>query len=184
VFRAGGGIYYTRTQTNSYTFLNINPPVRQSNYLYHWSAGLRASINLSTRCYPGGFVLHPPSQPERFTRTRWHQSPTARMNQWSGRPGAGKPLGRRRSWSWDISRLTFPTDLDRSFYNNTPAGARTLGPVTTSRRPNFVVWASSAPSTTDEIANYESLKCHLPPAGASHGLQALRKLYLVAYDGV
>ena len=26
VFRAGGGIYYNPNQTNSYTFLNINPP--------------------------------------------------------------------------------------------------------------------------------------------------------------
>ena len=34
VFRAGGGIYYNPNQTNSYTFLNINPPYATHPELY------------------------------------------------------------------------------------------------------------------------------------------------------
>ena len=42
VFRAGGGIYYNPNQTNSFTFLNTNPPwspIFQCN----WSTGLAAT---------------------------------------------------------------------------------------------------------------------------------------------
>src|SRR5437667_2297059 len=39
VFRGGGGIYYNPNQTNSYTFLNTNPPFSPI-FQCNWSAGL------------------------------------------------------------------------------------------------------------------------------------------------
>jgi hypothetical protein len=45
VFRAGGGIYYNPNQTNSYTFLNTNPPWSPI-FQCTWSSGL-APLSLS-----------------------------------------------------------------------------------------------------------------------------------------
>ena len=47
VFRGGGGIYYNPNQTNSYTFLNTNPPwspIFQCN----WSLGTSAAQSVQS----------------------------------------------------------------------------------------------------------------------------------------
>jgi hypothetical protein len=146
VFRGGAGIYYNPNQTNSYTFLNSNPPFA-TILNCTWSLGL-TPVNLSN---PFGSVGVCPAGASVGTiyTDNWSQ-PTARMNQWSG--GLERQL-----WSGGGVELQYlgshSYHLDRSYYNNTPLPGP--GSVNT-RRPNplFAVIRTIA---NDEIANYESL---------------------------
>ncbi len=146
VFRAGGGIYYNPNQTNSYTFLNTNPPYT-TILTCNWSVGL-APPNLSN---PFGVPGVCPTAPTAglIVTDPWHQ-PTGRMNQWS----AGVE---RQLWSGGGVELQYlgshSYHLDRSFYNNTPLFP---GPGSVNaRRPN-PLFGPIRTINTDEIANYES----------------------------
>jgi hypothetical protein len=148
VFRGGAGIYYNANQTNSYTFLNTNPPWSPI-YQCTWSAGL-AALSLSnpfavtaacpqTTTSTGALIVTPPP----------HQ-PTGRMNQWSASldrqvwNGAGVELQYLGSHSYH---------LDRNYYNNTPLPGP--GPVN-SRRPNKA-FGPIRTINNDVMSNYESM---------------------------
>ncbi|HKE29295.1 MAG TPA: carboxypeptidase regulatory-like domain-containing protein [Bryobacteraceae bacterium] len=146
VLRAGAGIYYNPNQTNSYTFLNTNPPyttILTCNY----SSGLTVPT-LSNPFVPG---VCPTAATAGTTVTDpWHQ-PTPRMNQWSASL-------ERQLWNGGGLELEYlgshAYHLDRSFYNNTPL---LPGPGSVnSRRPN-PLFGVIRTINMDEIANYESL---------------------------
>jgi hypothetical protein len=160
VFRAGGGIYYNPNQTNSYTFLNTNPPYT-TILTCTWSTGL----TVPTLVNP--FVRDVcPSAPTAglIVTDPWHQ-PTARMNQWS----AGLE---RQLWGGGGFELQYlgshSYHLDRSYYNNTPLP----GPgAVNSRRPNKL-FGPIRTINNDEIANYESMSAIFHQR-YSHGLQMM-----------
>jgi hypothetical protein len=160
VFRAGGGIYYNPNQTNSYTFLNTNPPFSPI-FQCTWSTGLTPlslsnPLGVPAACPPatGGLIVTDP----------WHQ-PTGRMNQWS----AGLE---RQLWSGGGLEVQYlgshSYHLDRSYYNNTPLPGP--GPVN-SRRPN-PLFGPIRTVANDEIANYESMSAIFRQR-MTHGLQML-----------
>jgi hypothetical protein len=163
VFRAGGGIYYNPNQTNSFTFLNTNPPYTTIlNCTY--SAGATGIPSLAnpfgaagvcpTGVATGGLIVTDP----------WNQ-PTGRMNQWS----AGLE---RQLWNGGGIELQYlgshQYHLDRSFYSNTPQPGP--GSVNT-RRPN-PLFGPIRTVATDEIANYESGSIIFHQR-MTHGLQML-----------
>jgi len=146
VFRGGGGIYYNPNQTNSYTFLNTNPPYT-TILTCSYTVGLTIPT-LSNPIVPGVC----PTAPTAGTTVTdpWHQ-PTPRMNQWS----AGLE---RQLWNgagFEVQYLgSHAYHLDRSFYNNTPL-LPGPGSVNT-RRPNSLFGVIRT-INMDEIANYESM---------------------------
>jgi hypothetical protein len=163
VFRGGAGIYYNANQTNSYTFLNTNPPWSPI-YQCTWSAGL-PTLNLSTplsvpAACPlpgsafGGLIVTPP----------FHQ-PTGRMNQWS----AGLERQLWNGGGFEVQYLgSHSYHLDRSFYNNTPQP----GPgAVNSRRPN-PLFGPIRTINNDEIGNYESMSLIFRQR-LYHGLQMM-----------
>jgi hypothetical protein len=159
VFRAGGGIYYNPNQTNSYTFLNTNPPyttILTCNYSV--GDGLPSLTNpfatgvCPTAATAGTIVTDP-----------WIQK-TPRMNQWSASL-------QRQLWSGGGLEVQYlgshSYHLDRSFYNNTPLQP---GPGSVnSRRPNPLFGAIRT-INDDEIANYESMTVVFRQR-LKHGLQ-------------
>ncbi len=161
VFRAGGGIYYNPNQTNSYTFLNTNPPYT-TILTCTWSTGLTPP-SLSNPFVPGVCPAAPTAG--LIVTDPWHQ-PTARMNQWS----AGLE---RQLWGGGGFELQYlgshSYHLDRSFYNNTPLFPGP-GPVN-SRRPN-PLFGPIRTINNDEIANYESMSAIFHQR-MSHGLQVM-----------
>jgi len=160
VFRAGGGIYYNPNQTNSYTFLNTNPPYT-TILTCTWSVGLTPP-SLSNPLTPGVCPAAPTAG--LIVTDPWHQ-PTGRMNQWS----AGLE---RQLWGGGGLEVQYlgshSYHLDRSYYNNTPLPGP--GPVN-SRRPNKL-FGPIRTINTDEIANYESMSVIFRQR-ASHNLQVL-----------
>jgi hypothetical protein len=161
VFRAGAGIYYNPNQTNSYTFLNTNPPYT-TILTCSYSTGLTPP-SLTNPFSPGVC----PSAPTAGTIVTdpWHQ-PTPRMNQWS----AGLE---RQLWSGGGLELQYlgshSYHLDRSFYNNTPLQPGP-GSVNT-RRPNSLFGVIRT-INNDEIGNYESMSVIFRQR-LTHGLQML-----------
>ncbi len=146
VFRAGGGIYYNPNQTNSYTFLNTNPPYT-TILTCTFSAGGTVPT-LSNPFVPGVCPTAPTAGT--IVTDPYHQ-PSARMNQWS----AGLE---RQIWNGGGLELQYlgshSYHLDRSYYNNTPLFP---GPGSVnSRRPN-PLFGVIRTINTDEVANYESL---------------------------
>jgi hypothetical protein len=148
VFRGGAGIYYNANQTNSYTFLNTNPPWSPI-YQCNWSAGLQTLSLSNPFAVPAACPLPGSSSGALIVTPPWIQ-PTGRMNQWSASlerqlyNGGGLELQYLGSHSYH---------LDRSFYNNTPQP----GPGTVnSRRPNKA-FGPIRTIANDEIANYESM---------------------------
>lgn len=161
VFRAGGGIYYNPNQTNSFTFLNTNPPYT-TILNCTWSAGLTPP-NLSN---PFGSPGVCPSAPTAglIVTDPWHQ-PTGRMNQWSG--GLERQL-----WNGGGFELQYlgshSYHLDRSYYNNTPLP----GPgAVNSRRPNQL-FGPIRTINTDINATYESMSA-IYRQRVFHGAQVL-----------
>jgi hypothetical protein len=148
VFRGGGGIYYNPNQTNSYTFLNTNPPwspIFQCN----WSTGLPPLSLSNPLAVPAACPL-PGSNSGALIVTPPREQRTGRMNQWS----AGLE---RQLWNGGGLELQYlgshSYHLDRSFYNNTPLP----GPgAVNSRRPNRL-FGPIRTIGNDEIANYESM---------------------------
>jgi hypothetical protein len=114
VFRAGAGIYYNPNQTNSYTFLNTNPPwspIFQCN----WSAGL-PTISLSNPFAVSAACPLPGSNSGALIVTPPGHQPTQRMNQWSASL-------QRQLWNGGGLEVQYlgshAYHLDRSYYNNT-----------------------------------------------------------------
>lgn len=146
VFRAGGGIYYNPNQTNSYTFLNVNPPyttILTCNY----SVGLTPPTLANP--FSAGVCPTAPTAGTIITNP-WHQ-PTPRMNQWS----AGLE---RQLWSGGGLEIQYLGShsyyLDRSYFNNTPLFP---GPGSVnSRRPN-PLFGSIRTINNDVNATYESM---------------------------
>lgn len=164
VFRGGAGIYYNPNQTNSYTFLNTNPPFSPI-YQCTWSSGLPTlslsnPYNVPAACpATGGNNLG-----ALIVTNAWNQ-PTQRMNQWS----AGLE---RQLWNGGGIELQYlgshAYHLDRSYYNNTPLP----GPgAVNSRRPNKT-FGPIRTIANDLIANYESMSI-IYRQRPSHGLQVL-----------
>ena len=164
VFRVGGGIYYNPNQTNSYTFLNTNPPFSPI-YSCNWSSGLPSlslsnPYNVPAACpATGGNNLG-----ALIVTNNWNQ-PTQRMNQWS----AGLE---RQVWNgggFEVQYLgSHSYHLDRSYYNNTPLPGS--GAVN-SRRPNKT-FGPIRTIANDLIANYQSMSLIFRQR-ASHGLQMM-----------
>jgi len=148
VFRGGAGIYYNPNQTNSYTFLNTNPP--WSTVLScTWSRGLPPLSVSNPGAVPAACPTSSTSPTGLIVTPPWDQA-TPRMNQWSASlerqfwSGAGLELQYLGSHSYH---------LDRSFYNNTPLP----GPgAVNSRRPNKNFGGPIRTIANDLIANYES----------------------------
>ena len=148
VFRGGAGIYYNPNQTNSYTFLNTNPPYTTILTCTYTVGSTEQVPTLSNPITPGvcpaaataGTIVTPP----------WHQQ-TPRMNQWS----AGLERQLSNGAGIELQYLgTHAYHLDRSFYNNTPL---LPGPGSVnSRRPN-PLFGVIRTINMDEISNYESL---------------------------
>ena len=162
VFRAGGGIYYNPNQTNSYTFLNTNPPYT-TILTCSFTIGSGTPPSLSNPFVTGAC----PSAPTAGTIVTdpWHQ-PTPRMNQWSA-------ALERQLWSGGGLEVQYlgshSYHLDRSFYNNTPLEP---GPGSVnSRRPN-PLFGVIRTVNTDEIGNYESVNVIFRQR-LTHGLQLL-----------
>jgi hypothetical protein len=146
VFRGGGGIYYNPNQTNSFTFLNTNPPYT-TILLCTVSPGTTPPTLSNPFAVPG---VCPSAPTAGLIVTDPYRQPTGRMNQWS----AGLE---RQLWNGGGFELLYlgshSYHLDRSYYNNTPQPGP--GPVN-SRRPNQL-FGPIRTINTDEIANYESL---------------------------
>jgi Carboxypeptidase regulatory-like domain/TonB dependent receptor len=164
VFRAGGGIYYNPNQTNSYTFLNTNPPYSPI-FQCTWSTGLTPITLSNPFAVPAACPLPGSNNGALIVTNPWNQ-PTPRMNQWS----AGLE---RQLWNGGGVELQYlgshSYHLDRSFYNNTPLFP---GPgAVNSRRPN-PLFGPIRTINNDEIANYESMSAIFRQRMA-HGLQML-----------
>ncbi len=109
------GIYYNPNQTNSYTFLNTNPPWSTDSEL-QLVGRTAADQSVRSLSHPGvcptatnvisGLIVTPP-----------YDQPTPRMNQWS----AGLE---RQFWNGGGLEVQYlgshSYHLDRSYYNNTP----------------------------------------------------------------
>ncbi|MBS1873714.1 MAG: TonB-dependent receptor [Acidobacteria bacterium] len=161
-FRGGAGIYYNANQTNSYTFLNTNPPWSPI-YSCTWSSGLQ-TISLSNPFgSPGVCPANTTNSSALIVTPPWQQ-PTGRMNQWSASldrqlwGGGGLEVQYLGSHSYH---------LDRSFYNNTPLPGP--GAVST-RRPNKNFLGPIRTIANDEISNYESMSAIFRQR-MKHGLQ-------------
>jgi outer membrane receptor protein involved in Fe transport len=160
VFRAGGGIYYNPNQTNSYTFLNTNPPYTTILPCTYTVNGGGAIPTLSNPFVPG--VCPTAATAGLIVTDPWHQ-PTPRMNQWS----AGLERQLWNGGGLEVQYLgSHSYHLDRSFYNNTPL---LPGPgAVNSRRPNPLFGAIRT-INMDEIANFESMTVNFHQR-MTHGL--------------
>jgi hypothetical protein len=162
VFRAGGGIYYNPNQTNSFTFLNTNPPWSPI-FQCTWSTGLTPVSLSDPFAVPAACPL-PGSNSGALIVTDPYNQPTGRMNQWS----AGLERQLSNTTGLEVQYLgSHSYHLDRSFYNNTPLFP---GPgAVNSRRPN-PLFGPIRTIATDEIANYESMSVIIRQR-MTHGLQ-------------
>jgi len=158
VFRLGYGIYYNANQTNSYTFLSVNPP-------FAFSTGYNSGSSLVTLSNPepSGLGTSPSATPSIISPAA--QQPTERMYQWS----ADLQQGLWAGGALDISYLgSHSLHLDRSYYINTPLP----GPGNIqARRPNQL-FGSIRIIANDEIANYDGLSFSLRQR-LTHGLTFL-----------
>jgi hypothetical protein len=160
VIRGGFGIYYNPNQTNSFTFLNTNPPF--TNYVTYTGDPKRPTLSLAN---PIGGPANPPPPVSNLITDDWNLK-TPRMNQWS--------FGLEQSL-WSNSGLSVEYlgshsyHLDRSYYNNTPylPGPGSIQP----RRPNQL-FGIIRTITNDEIANYQGLSLVLRQR-FTHGLEFL-----------
>ena len=156
VFRAGYGIYFNPNQMNTFTFLTNNPPLAAEFTFV--SLPTNPTLSLAS---PFGEVG--PGGPPNVTTPNRHL-----------------PNARKDQWSFDLQREIFngtaldlqyvgshTMNLDRSFFNNTPApGAGAID----ARRPNqsFRVIRTIE---NDLYANYHAMSVILRQR-LTHGLQA------------
>ena len=144
VVRGGFGIYYNPNQTNSFTFLNGNPPFGLSTT--YTSDPARPTLSLSN---PTPSDAQNPTPIPNFITDAWHL-PTAYMNQWSF--GIARELWKNAGFETQYLG-SHSLHLDRSYYNNTPLPGP--GPVN-SRRPNRL-FGQIRTIQNDLIANYQGL---------------------------
>ncbi len=143
VFRVGSGIYYNPNQTNSYTFLSVNPP-------FAFSTGYNSGSTLVTLAdpEPAGLGTSPSATPTVYTPAA-HQ-PTETMYQWS----ADLQQGLTANGALDVSYLgSHSIHLDRSYYINTPFP----GPGNVQARRPDQLFGSIRVIANDEVANYDGL---------------------------
>jgi len=160
VLRGGYGIYYNPNQTNSFTFLNGNPPFSVATTFTSSPSTPQLSLSNPTAVPPNA----QPPVPDMIT-DNWHL-PTAYMHQWSF--GMQRELW--RSSALELQYLgSHSLHLDRSYYNNTPylPGPGSIA----SRRPNQL-FGQIRTINNDEIANYQGLSVVLRQR-FSQGLQFL-----------
>jgi hypothetical protein len=162
VLRGGYGIYYNPNQTNSFTFLSVNPPL-----------GTVTTYN-STTAQPGVLVsfANPfagAARQSALSNTSIYTPnpdlPTPYMNQWS----FDLQQGLWANAALDIQYLgSHSTHLDRNFYNNTPAP----GPGSVnSRRPN-PLFGDIRTIQNDVNSNYQGLSISLRQR-VTHGFTIL-----------
>jgi hypothetical protein len=168
VVRGGFGIYYNPNQTNSFTFLNANPPF---NILQTYTSLPTAPTCSFTNPFCGGapptFALGRITYPllTNITTDNWNL-PTARSNQWSADL-------ERQLWNGgglDVGYLgSHMYHLDRSYYNNQPLlpGPGSIQP----RRPNQL-FGQLRTVQNDEISNYNGLSITLRQR-MTHGVTLL-----------
>jgi Carboxypeptidase regulatory-like domain/TonB dependent receptor len=170
VLRAGYGIYYNPNQTNTFTFLNTNPPF--SPIVQYNSPIAAPTLSFANPIPSTGSTAAPncfaPTVANPCTAsivTPNVHLPSAYMNQWSF--DVERELW--RGAGLDVQYLgSHSLHLDRSYYNNTPLpGPGAINP----RRPNqlFTVIRTI---NNDEIQNYDGLNVVLRQR-MSHGLQGL-----------
>jgi Carboxypeptidase regulatory-like domain/TonB dependent receptor len=161
VFRAGYGIYYNPNQTNSFTFLSVNPPFGNVT-TFNATAALPLTFNNPA---PAGVGKTAPlSNTTIYTPNP--NMPTQYMNQWS----AGIQRGVWSGAALDISYLgSESVHLDRSYYINTPAPGSAASIAT--RRPN-PLFGDIRQIQNDEDASYNGLTVLLRQR-LSHGLTML-----------
>ena len=156
VLRSGFGMYYNPNQMNSFTFLTNNPPV--APVTTYTSDPANPTLSFSN---PTGQLAALP-RPDMI-------SPTRKL-----------PSARKTQWSFDVQRELFrdvavtlqyvgsnTINLDRSFFNNTPApGPGAVDP----RRPSQK-FRSRRIISNDLRADYDAVSLILHKR-MSHGLQA------------
>lgn len=159
VFRGGYGIYYNPNQTNSFTFLNTNPPF--SPVLTYTSSPTTPQLTLANPT-PGSLTGSAPAA--NVITDNWHL-PTPYMNQWSF--GIERQLW--RNGGLELQYLgSHSVHLDRNYFNNTPLpGPGAINP----RRPNQL-FAQIRTVQNDVIANYEGLSVVFRQR-FTHGFQVL-----------
>ncbi len=143
VFRLGYGIYYNYNQTNSYTFLSVNPP-------FAFSTGYNSGSALVTLANPApaGLGTSPTATPTVYSPAA--RQPTETMDQWS----ADLQQGLWSNGALEVGYLGSHTyHLDRSYYINTPAP----GPGNVQTRRPDQLFGSIRIIANDEIANYDGL---------------------------
>jgi Carboxypeptidase regulatory-like domain/TonB dependent receptor len=144
VFRGGYGIYYNPNQTNSFTFLNGNPPFGSATtYTSLPTAPTLSLVNPTPAGSANAVAL------VNIVTDNW-SLPTAYMHQWSF--GVERELW--RNGGLEVQYLgSHSLHLDRSYYNNTPQPGPGL---VSSRRPN-PLFGQIRTVQNDEIANYHGL---------------------------
>jgi hypothetical protein len=162
VIRAGYGIYYNPNQTNSFTFLSVNPPLGTVT-TYNSTTNQPGVLVSFANPFAGAARQAPLSNTTIYTPNP--DLPTPYMNQWS----FDIQQGVWASGALDIQYLgSHSTHLDRNYYNNTPAP----GPGSVnSRRPN-PLFGDIRTIQNDVDANYNGLSVSLRQR-MSHGVQLL-----------
>jgi hypothetical protein len=144
VFRGGYGIYYNPNQTNSFTFLNGNPPFGSATTYTSLPTTPTLSFLNPTPAGSANTVAL-----VNITTDNWNL-PTAYMHQWSF--GIERELWRNAGL--EVQYLgSHSLHLDRSYYNNTPQPGPGL---VSTRRPN-PLFGQIRTVQNDEIANYHGL---------------------------
>ncbi|MBA2604667.1 MAG: TonB-dependent receptor [Acidobacteria bacterium] len=146
VFRGGWGIYYNPNQMNTFTFLTNNPPLAAEFTFFSDPANPTLSFTS-----PFG-VVGPGAPPDVISPNR--DLPPARKNQWS------LDVQREifRNTALDLQYVgSRTTNLDRSFFVNTPAP----GPgAIQARRPN-PAFGNLRIIQNDQVADYDAFTVHM-----------------------
>ena len=149
VIRTGFGIYYNPNQTNSFTFLSVNPPFGTTT-TYNSSGSIIVSL-----ANPTAGAAHQNALSNTSIYTPNPHLPSAYMNQWS----FDVQQGLWANAALDVQYIGSHTlHLDRNFYNNTPLPGSS-NPVNT-RRPN-TLFGDIRTIQNDVISNYEALSVTL-----------------------
>jgi TonB dependent receptor len=158
VLRGGFGIYYNPNQTNSFTFLNTNPPYSVATT--YTSDPTTPTLSLSNPTPSSSYAAAPIPN---WITDNWNL-PSASMNQWSF--GLEREL--RHSTGLSAQYIgSHSLHLDRNYYNNTPyfPGPGAIQP----RRPNQL-FGQIRTVQNDQIGNYEGLSISVHQR-LTHGMQ-------------